>query len=152
MPAKMTAIAPEIYQLKVTLLGTSPPIWRRLLVPANITLAQLHDVLQTAMGWEDGHMHEFSLASGASGGPTLKTGSWECLLRKASAQCGSPGSWAGSAPKRFTRTILAIAGSILLSWRSGSPLIRTPRIRSARMVSLHVHRKIVEASPDSMIW
>jgi hypothetical protein len=69
MPAKKTAIAPEIYQLKVTLLGTSPPIWRRLLVPANITLAQLHDVLQTAMGWEDGHMHEFSVGQRRIGRP-----------------------------------------------------------------------------------
>jgi hypothetical protein len=40
-------------------LGTSPPIWRRLLVPAGLTLAQLHDVLQTARGWQDCHMHEF---------------------------------------------------------------------------------------------
>jgi len=69
MPTKKTAIAPEIYQLKVTLLGTSPPIWRRLLVPANITLAQLHDVLQTAMGWEDGHMHEFSVGKRRIGRP-----------------------------------------------------------------------------------
>jgi Plasmid pRiA4b ORF-3-like protein len=49
----------DIYQLKVTLLGTSPLIWRRLLVPADLTLAQLHNVLQTAMGWDDEHMHEF---------------------------------------------------------------------------------------------
>jgi len=56
MPAKKNAVPPEIYQLKVTLLNTSPPIWRRLLVPADVTLAQLHDVLQAAMGWEDGHM------------------------------------------------------------------------------------------------
>ena len=49
----------DIYQIKVTLLGTKPPIWRRLLVPADLTLAQLHSVLQTAMGWQDGHMHEF---------------------------------------------------------------------------------------------
>jgi hypothetical protein len=69
MTAKKTAIAPEIYQLKVTLLGTSPPIWRRLLVPANITLAQLHDVLQTAMGWEDGHMHEFCVGQRRIGRP-----------------------------------------------------------------------------------
>src|SRR5271163_4075182 len=48
-----------IYQIKVTLLGTKPPIWRRLLVPSSLTLAQLHDVLQIAMGWENGHMHEF---------------------------------------------------------------------------------------------
>jgi Plasmid pRiA4b ORF-3-like protein len=50
---------PTIYQIKITLLGTKPPIWRRLLVPADLTLAQLHNVLQIAIGWEDGHMHEF---------------------------------------------------------------------------------------------
>ena len=61
MPTQKSAVPPEVYQLKVTLLGSSPPIWRRLLVPADVTLAQLHDVLQAAMGWEDGHMHEFSV-------------------------------------------------------------------------------------------
>ena len=55
----------DIYQIKVTLLGTKPPIWRRLLVPADLTLAQLHDVLQTAMGWDDGHMHEFRVGPAA---------------------------------------------------------------------------------------
>jgi hypothetical protein len=43
----------EICQIKVTVLGTDPPIWRRLLVPADLTLEQLHDVLQLAMGWEN---------------------------------------------------------------------------------------------------
>jgi Plasmid pRiA4b ORF-3-like protein len=60
MSARNSAVLPEIYQLKVTLLGTSPPIWRRLLLPADLTLAQLHDVLQAAMGWQECHMHEFS--------------------------------------------------------------------------------------------
>jgi hypothetical protein len=60
MPAKKSAVLPEVLQLKVTLLGTMPPIWRRLLVPADLTLAQLHDVVQAAMGWQDCHMHEFS--------------------------------------------------------------------------------------------
>lgn len=60
MLTKKSAIPPEVFQLKVTLLGTMPPIWRRLLVPADLTLAQLHDVLQSAMGWQDCHMHEFS--------------------------------------------------------------------------------------------
>jgi hypothetical protein len=53
--------AQEIYQIKVTLLGTDPAIWRRVLVPADLTLEQLHDVLQLAMGWEDCHMHEFRI-------------------------------------------------------------------------------------------
>src|SRR6266404_2435549 len=69
MPTKKSAVPPKIYQLKVTLLGTSPPIWRRRLVPADVTLAQLHAVLQAAMGWEDGHMHEFSSGQRRFGRP-----------------------------------------------------------------------------------
>ena len=152
MPTEKSAVPPEIYQLKVTLLGTSPPIWRRLLVPADVTLAQLHDVLQAAMGWEDGHMHEFSISQRRFGDPILKIGSWGCPLWKTKARCVSPAYWGGSAPRLFTRTILAIAGSIASSWRSGFQLIRMRRIRSARMVNSRVHRKIVEAFPDSMIW
>ncbi len=69
MPTKQSAISQEIYQIKVTLLGTSPPIWRRLLVPANLTLEQLHDVLQLAMGWEDCHMHDFRIGQKRFGAP-----------------------------------------------------------------------------------
>jgi Plasmid pRiA4b ORF-3-like protein len=69
MPAKKSALPPEVFQLKVTLLGTMPPIWRRLLVSADLTLAQLHDVLQAAMGWQDCHMHEFSAGHRRFGEP-----------------------------------------------------------------------------------
>jgi hypothetical protein len=69
MPAQKNTVSPDIYQLKVTLLGTSPPIWRRLLVSADVTLAQLHDVLQATMGWEDGHRHEFSVGQRRFGRP-----------------------------------------------------------------------------------
>ena len=69
MPGKQRAILAEIYQLKVTLLGTKPPIWRRLFVPANLTLAQLHDVLKVAMGWQECHLHEFSARGRRFGRP-----------------------------------------------------------------------------------
>ncbi len=59
----------EIYQIKVTLLGTKPPIWRRLLVPADLTLERLHDVLQRAMGWEDCHLHDFRIGQDRFGVP-----------------------------------------------------------------------------------
>lgn len=52
---------PNIYQLKVTLRGTRPPVWRRIVVPGSITLERLHRVLQDAMGWYDCHLHSFAI-------------------------------------------------------------------------------------------
>lgn len=49
----------ETYQIKITLLDTHPPIWRRVLVPRDITLRQLHGIVQTVMGWTDSHLHQF---------------------------------------------------------------------------------------------
>ena len=51
--------AGTLLQLKVTLVGSRPSIWRRLLVPAEIKLSKLHTVLQISMGWEDCHLHSF---------------------------------------------------------------------------------------------
>jgi hypothetical protein len=47
------------YQIKVTLNGIKPPIWRRLVVPSSIPLKDLHNVLQLAFGWSDSHLHQF---------------------------------------------------------------------------------------------
>ncbi len=46
------------YQIKVTLNGSKPPIWRRLRVP-DCTLDVLHEIIQSAMGWQNCHLHEF---------------------------------------------------------------------------------------------
>jgi hypothetical protein len=48
-----------IYQLKITLTGIKPPIWRRIQVPATILLCCLHDALQAVFGWTDSHLHSF---------------------------------------------------------------------------------------------
>jgi len=69
MATKRIWLPPDIYQLKVTLRGTSPPIWRRLLVPAGLRLGVLHDVLQLAMGWDDSRLHEFRIGSKRFGKP-----------------------------------------------------------------------------------
>ncbi len=58
-----------IYQLHVQLVGIEPPVWRRLLVPADITLDQLHQVLQLAFGWTDSHLHEFDDSGRIMGEP-----------------------------------------------------------------------------------
>jgi Plasmid pRiA4b ORF-3-like protein len=50
---------PNIYQLKVVLLGISPIIWRRLLVRSDSTIADLHHTLQITFGWSDDHLHRF---------------------------------------------------------------------------------------------
>jgi hypothetical protein len=50
---------PRIYVIRVTLNGSKPPIWRKLAVPSNIVLSELHEVIQIAMGWTDSHLHQF---------------------------------------------------------------------------------------------
>ncbi len=59
----------QVYQLKVTLRGVRPAIWRRLQVPSTLNLGQLHHVLQISMGWTDSHLHQFSVAGECIGVP-----------------------------------------------------------------------------------
>ena len=53
----------EIYQLKVTLKESKPPIWRRFQVPGNVTLHRLHLILQSIMGWTNSHFYRFDIES-----------------------------------------------------------------------------------------
>jgi hypothetical protein len=47
------------FQLKITLEGSKPPIWRQVAV-GDCTLDVLHQIIQLAMGWTDSHMHMFA--------------------------------------------------------------------------------------------
>jgi hypothetical protein len=65
----------SIYQLKVSLAGARPPIWRRFLVPARAPLARLHEALQLVMGWCDAHLHQFEAKGVTYGVRDRETGS-----------------------------------------------------------------------------
>lgn len=49
----------QVYQIKVTLKEIKPAIWRRLLIPSNITFNKLHKIIQAAFGWQDYHLFNF---------------------------------------------------------------------------------------------
>ena len=51
------------YKLKITLKGIRPFISRTVAVPKNVTFADLHNIIQAAMGWKDEHLHEFLVES-----------------------------------------------------------------------------------------
>ena len=54
-------VRPSIHTIKVSLRYMKPPIWRRLHVPSTTSLAELHDIIQAAMGWYDCHLHQFEV-------------------------------------------------------------------------------------------
>jgi len=49
----------QIHELKITLRRSKPPIWRRIAVPSDIKLSDLHVVIQIVMGWTNSHLHQF---------------------------------------------------------------------------------------------
>lgn len=55
----MTIKSVPLYQLKITLEGTRPPVWRRIVVRSDMKLHRLHRVIQEVMGWNDCHLHHF---------------------------------------------------------------------------------------------
>jgi len=59
--------------LKVTLYGTKPPVWRRLLIPGEMTLGDLHQAIQAAMGWSGGHLMPSTSPAASMATPTAST-------------------------------------------------------------------------------
>ena len=49
----------QVYQLRIALSQVSPPVWRRVRVPATVTLDVLHHIIQVAFDWDDDHLHLF---------------------------------------------------------------------------------------------
>jgi hypothetical protein len=63
----MTQKYANVYQFKITLRGSKPPIWRRIQVPETYSFWDLHVAIQDAMGWLDYHLHSFRFAPGSDG-------------------------------------------------------------------------------------
>ncbi len=51
----------QTYSIKVAIHGFSPMIWRRFQLSDNTSLADLHHIIQIAMGWDDEHLHNFNI-------------------------------------------------------------------------------------------
>lgn len=78
-------ISTPIYQLEITLQEIDPAIWRRVQVLGNTTLAELHHVIQRAMGWEGYHLWRFQLGSVEYGTPSPGEIGWQPHLADAAS-------------------------------------------------------------------
>ena len=79
----------EFYQLKITRKGTKPPIWRRCLVPSNITFSQMAVVLEEILEYETSSLYEFEFfrkkymfGNGQKAAKPLQTGSMISEVRQ----------------------------------------------------------------------
>jgi len=59
VPESAEGTLPSVYQLRIVLRGVSPLIWRRLLIPAEDSIADLHAAFQIAFAWDGTHLHRF---------------------------------------------------------------------------------------------
>ena len=66
------------YQLKITIKGSKPPIWRRVIVPDQITFRDLDDIIEEVFGWMHSHMFEFAFGREArfTGKPSAGAGGY----------------------------------------------------------------------------
>src|SRR5262245_6573352 len=71
MAQAQRSTTPVVYQTKVTLRRSKPPIWRRIQVTSDTTLARLHPILQRVMGWEGSHLYQFAVAGLEYSDPTV---------------------------------------------------------------------------------
>lgn len=61
--------SPMIVRLRVDLDEVTPRVRRLIEVPLGVTLADLHVIIQLAVGWTDSHLYEFSLGRSCYGEP-----------------------------------------------------------------------------------
>lgn len=62
----------DVLQLEISLIDSSPKIWRRILVKKNTSFYKLHHIMQIAMGWQNYHLYEFNVDGYRIGEPDLE--------------------------------------------------------------------------------
>jgi hypothetical protein len=69
MPAPRVTVKTKIFELEIVLEQVQPSVRRRVQVPGEASLAVLHEVVQSVMGWSNSHLHEFNIAGRRFGMP-----------------------------------------------------------------------------------
>lgn len=75
MSPTSTPDSDTIFQLRVSLAQLDPPIWRRILVPSQITLYELHEILQLLFSWDNYHQHRFQIGEQRYSDPLFRMAS-----------------------------------------------------------------------------
>ena len=79
MPTPRVSVKTKIFELEIVLAEVQPLVRRRVQVPGEVELAVLHEVVQSAMGWTNSHLHEFEIAGRRYGIPDPDWGSQEII-------------------------------------------------------------------------
>ncbi|NUT46919.1 MAG: plasmid pRiA4b ORF-3 family protein [Saccharothrix sp.] len=88
--APRTALDTSVHRLKITLVGSKPPIWRRVEVPSTTPLVRLHQVIQDAFAWEDYHLWTFQTPAGRYGMPDPELGHGDAAAVTLADVAGAP--------------------------------------------------------------
>ncbi len=59
----------KIFEIEIVLQDVRPRVSRRVQMPGEATLAEVHEVVQAAMGWTNSHLHEFDIDGARYGLP-----------------------------------------------------------------------------------
>ena len=137
-----------VYQLKIVLAGTRPPIWRRVQVQ-NCNLTKLHEIIQRAMGWYGGHLWAFEV-DGEQYGENPWGGSDMDMMSSRSIK---PSQLVDEGVTRF-RYIYDFGDNWehVVTVEKTWTLIRPPSTPIARRANELVHRKAVVGRGHSREW
>jgi hypothetical protein len=106
----------EIYRLHILLLQINPPIWRRLHVPSDSSIAMLHDLLPIAFDWSDFHLHRFVIR-----GKEYGVSRMGCTTFTTDARKGLLSQFGFRVNERFLYVALPVHGTSKL-WKNAEQL------------------------------